>query len=160
MDSKSWVPPIPLPSTPPASLGSVGANHQKCETFLKFLKCELRNRSFSVFSKGVVKFYKIALEVKSTLKKKLYRHQYSNLVSSAFFFFFFGGRSSFSFFPIFSLSPLFSQHIYLQQVQSLFLILILCLSVSCFSPTLWALSSGLESQKMLAKHYYEQRQWR
>jgi len=74
MDSKSWVPPIPLPSTPPASLGSVGANHQKCETFLKFLKCELRNRSFSVFSKGVVKFYKIALEVKSTLKKKLYRH--------------------------------------------------------------------------------------
>ena len=74
MDSKSWVPPIPLPPTPPASLGPLGANHQKCERFLKFLKCELRNRSFSVFSKGGVKFYKIALEVKSTLKKKLYRH--------------------------------------------------------------------------------------
>ena len=64
---------LSVPS-PPASLGPLGANHQKCERFLKFLKCELRNRSFSVFSKGGVKFYKIALEVKSTLKKKLYRH--------------------------------------------------------------------------------------
>ena len=66
--------PYPLPPAPPASLGLVGANHQKCERFLKFLKCELRNRSFNVSSKDGVKFYKIALEVKSTLKKKLYRH--------------------------------------------------------------------------------------
>lgn len=64
--------PQPVAPPPPASLGLAGANCQKCERFLKFLNCELRNRSFSAFSNGGVKFYKIVLEGKITLKKKLY----------------------------------------------------------------------------------------
>lgn len=66
--------PVAPPHPPPASLGLAGANRQKCERFLKFLNCELRNRSFSAFSNGGVKFYNIVLEGKITLKKKLYRH--------------------------------------------------------------------------------------